>query len=281
MLWKARQHEFRFPRPTLILGIVNVTPDSFSDGGRFPDPEAAVEHGLSLIRAGADMLDIGGESTRPGAAPVAEAEELRRVLPVVAALARSTSVPLSIDTTKPSVAEAAIEAGASIVNDVGAAWPESRLAGVAASTGAGYIAMHMQGRPQTMQVNPVYADVTREVFHSFELILDGCERAGLKREQVALDPGIGFGKTLAHNLELLARMGLFRELARPLVLGVSRKSFLGKVVGDLPVADRLAGGLAATSLAVARGVSVVRTHDVRETVHAVRVAEAIAGVPSA
>lgn len=274
MLWKARQFEFRFPRPALIMGIVNVTPDSFSDGGRFLNPDAAVARGLSLVEEGADILDIGGESTRPGAVPVPEDEERRRVVPVIRRLARETGVPISIDTMKASVADDALEAGASIVNDVAACRRDSGLWRLVAAAGAGYVAMHMQGTPATMQTAPEYGDVTTEVFAFFSSTVEALGSAGVSAEHVVLDPGIGFGKAPKHNLELLARMGAFTQLRRPLLLGVSRKSFLGHVTGA-GIVDRLPGALAASCLARDRGVGIFRTHDVAATAQAMRVAEAI------
>ncbi len=274
MLWRTRNLEFRFPRPALILGVVNVTPDSFSDGGRWANVDDAVAHGLNLAREGADILDIGGESTRPGAVPVSEEEELRRVLPVIRRLATETPVPISIDTMKPAVAEAAIEAGAAIINDVAAHRTDPALWQVVARTGAGYIAMHMRGAPPTMQEAPTYRDVVGEVLRFFRGILARLAAAGVSTEQVALDVGIGFGKALEHNLELLGRMATFRQLGRPLVIGVSRKSFLGRLTGA-PVDGRLPGALAVSCLARASGVEIFRTHDVSETAQALRVAEVV------
>lgn len=274
MVWKARHFEFRFPRPAVIMGIVNVTPDSFSDGGRFLAPESAIAHGVELVRQGADILDIGGESSRPGAEAVPETEERRRVLPVIRGLAASVQVPLSIDTTKPGVAAAALEAGASIINDIATHRGEPDLWQLAAQTGAGYIAMHMQGTPQTMQAAPSYQDVSAEIFRFFQDTLARMAQADLPPEQVALDVGIGFGKSLEHNLELLARMALFRQIPRPRVLGVSRKSFLGHLSGA-SVCDRLPGALAVSCLARQDGVEIFRTHDVAETVQALRVADAV------
>lgn len=274
MLFRARQFEFRFPRPTLIMGIVNVTPDSFSDGGRFADPDRAVAHGLALVAQGADLLDIGGESTRPGADPVSAAEELRRVLPVVEKLAAQVQVPLSIDTMKPAVARAAVAAGASIINDVAAQQRDVAMAQLVAETGAGYVAMHMQGSPATMQQQPAYADVVAEVTAALAANLDFLRHAGVAAEQVVVDVGIGFGKNLEHNLQLLARLRHLTTLERPMLLGVSRKSFIGGVTGAA-VAARLPGALAATVLALAQGVQIIRTHDVAETVQAARVAAAI------
>ncbi|HEX5220417.1 MAG TPA: dihydropteroate synthase [Verrucomicrobiae bacterium] len=274
MLLRARQFEFRFPRPALIMGVVNVTPDSFSDGGKFRDPGKAVDHALELAAQGAEILDIGGESTRPGATPVSEAEELGRVLPVIEQLVERVKVPLSIDTMKPAVARAALEAGASIVNDVAANRAPDGMWGTVAEFNAGYVIMHMQGTPQTMQLNPTYTDVTREVGEFFEDRLERLKRAGVASNQVVLDVGLGFGKSLEHNLQLLAELESFTKLKRPLVLGASRKSFIGRL-HSVQTAERLPGSLACACLAVEAGVQIIRTHDVAETVQAVRVTEAI------
>jgi len=272
--WRARQFEFVFPRPTLLMGIVNVTPDSFADGGRYFDPAAAAAHALELAREGADILDIGGESTRPGAAPVSQAEELRRVLPVIESLAGRLAVPISIDTRKPAVARAALAAGASVVNDVAANRDDDALWRVTADAGAGYVCVHMQGTPQTMQLNPHYEEVVREVGEFFAERLGRLERAGVGREQAVLDVGIGFGKSVEHNLELLGALESFRKLGRPLVLGVSRKSFIGKLLGA-EVGARLPGSLACAVWAVLAGVAIIRTHDVAATWQAVRMTEAL------
>ena len=256
------------------MGIVNVTPDSFSDGGKFLAPAAAVEQGLKLAAEGAEILDVGGESTRPGAAPVDEAEELRRVVPVIEQLAARVNIPISIDTAKPAVARAALEAGASIVNDVAAVRQNAALWELVSRHGAGYIAMHSRGTPQTMQSEAAYDDVVGAVNDAFSGILAALRRTGIAPEQVVLDPGIGFGKTPGHNLALLANLQAFARWERPLLIGVSRKSFLGKITGA-PVNERLHGSLACTILAVAGGAQIVRTHDVPETREAVRTAEAI------
>ncbi len=256
------------------MGIVNVTLDSFSDGGRFAAEDAAVSHGLDLVQQGAELLDIGGESTRPGAFPVSEAEELRRVIPVIERLAAQVNVPLSIDTMKPAVARAALAAGASFVNDVAANRTDDAMWRVVAETGAGYVAMHMQGFPQTMQAQPTYSDVVRDVEEFFKDRLRCLNTAGVSADQVVFDVGIGFGKTLEHNLQLLAALRGFTKLGRPLLLGVSRKSFIGALSGA-GVDERLPGSLAATCLAVESGVQIIRTHDVAETVQAVRMTEAI------
>jgi dihydropteroate synthase len=274
MLFRCRQIEFRFPRPALVMGIVNVTPDSFSDGGQYCDTDAAVSHGLDLAQQGAAILDIGGESSRPGAAPVSEQEELNRVIPVIEALATRTQVPLSIDTMKPAVARAALAAGASIINDIAANREDDTMWQLVAETGAGYVAMHMQGLPQTMQSRPVYEDVVTEVKDFFSDRMARLNAVGVVADQVVFDVGIGFGKSLEHNLQLLSALRSFTTLERPVLLGVSRKSFIGALTGA-NVTERLPGSLACACLAVTAGVQIIRTHDVTETVQAIRVTEAI------
>jgi len=274
MKLRARQFEFTFPRPALVMGILNLTPDSFSDGGQFFETEAAVARAHALIAEGADLIDIGGESTRPSAVPVSEEEELRRVLPVIGQLSGRVRVPLSIDTQKPAVARAALQAGVSLVNDIGANRVAEEMWRVVAEAHAGYVLMHMQGTPPTMQQNPTYGDVVAEVGNFFEERLRRVAACGISPEQVILDVGIGFGKTPGHNLQLLAALNSFTNLQRPLLLGVSRKSFLGQLTGA-EVAGRLPAALACTTLAVAAGARVIRTHDVAATVQAVRMAEAV------
>jgi dihydropteroate synthase len=274
MRFRARQFEFVFPRPALIMGVVNVTPDSFSDGGKFFETDAAVAQALALVEQGADILDIGGESTRPGAQPVNETEELRRVIPVIEKLAAKAEVPLSIDTMKPSVARAALQTGANIINDIAANRADDAMWKIVAEFRAGYICVHAQGPPQTMQKNPVYADVVREVGEFFSERLERLSTCGVAADQVVLDVGIGFGKTLEHNLQLLANLQSFTTMARPLLIGVSRKSFIGKLLGA-KLDDRLPASLACASLAIASGVQIIRTHDAAETVQAVRTTEAI------
>ena len=275
MVFSARQFEFVFPRPALVMGVVNVTPDSFSDGGKFFSAEAAVAHALKLVAQGADILDIGGESSRPGAEPVSANEELHRVIPVIEKLAALVKIPVSIDTTKAALARDALAAGASIINDVSANRDNEALWQAAGDFQAGYICMHAQGGPATMQQNPVYADVLHEVGEFFqEQLANLLNRAGIAPEQVVLDVGIGFGKTLEHNLELLANLRSFTRLRRPLLLGVSRKSFIGKLFGA-EVNERLPASLACATLAVESCVQIIRTHDVAETVQAVRMAEAL------
>ena len=273
MIFRARQFEFVFPRPALVMGIVNVTPDSFSDGGKFPDADAAVAHALELIAEGAEILDVGGESTRPGAEPVGEAEELRRVIPVIEKLSRQIKIPISVDTTKPAVARAALAAGASIVNDVAAAArADLAMWQVVAEYRAGYVVMHA---PPPGRENPADADVVRAVGGFFSERLETLLNAGgIPAEQVLLDPGIGFGKTPEQNLQLLAGLRSLTKWRRPLLVGASRKSFIGKVLGT-PVDGRLPASLACAALAAAAGATVIRAHDVAATVQAVRMAEAI------
>jgi len=274
MLLRAGPFEFRWPRTALVMGIVNVTPDSFSDGGRFFDPDAAVAHALALVEQGAEILDIGGESTRPRALPVDEDEELRRVLPVIERLTRQVRTPLSIDTQKPAVARAALQAGACIVNDVGASRDEDALWRVVAEAGAGYVCVHMQGNPQVMQENPVYQDVVGEVRDFFLDRLRRLNDCGVASDQTILDVGIGFGKSLEHNLQLLGGLRAFAGLERPLLLGVSRKSFIRKLLGA-EVEARLPASLACACLGIESGAQLIRAHDVAETVQALRMAEAI------
>jgi dihydropteroate synthase len=274
MKFRARQFEWVFPQPALIMGIVNVTPDSFFDGGCYLDPGAAVAHALALAAAGADILDVGGDSSRPGAGPATEAEELARVLPVIERLAAQTALPLSIDTTKPGVTRAALAAGASIVNDVAGHRRDEALWRVVSEYQAGYVCMHAQGGPATMQTSPHYEDVVREVGDFFRARCAELVLAGVAAEQIVFDPGIGFGKTLEHNLQLLAGLPVLAGLQRPLLLGVSRKSFIGQLLGT-PVEQRLPASLACAVLAVDAGVQIIRTHDVAETVQAVRLAEAV------
>jgi dihydropteroate synthase len=257
-----------------LMGVVNVTPDSFSDGGLFLDPEAAIEHGRELVQQGAEILDVGGESTRPGAEEVSAEEERARVEPVVAGLVATGTV--SIDTSKVEVARAAIDAGASIVNDVSALRNDPEIGALCAERGAGLILMHMRGDPRTMQEDPTYDDVVDDVKDFLAERMQIGVDAGVAEERIWLDPGIGFGKTLEHNLELLRRLGELRELGRPLVVGTSRKSFIGKIDGS-SVDDRLGGTIASSVLAAANGADVLRVHDVAEAGQAINVASAILG----
>lgn len=260
---------------TKLMGIVNVTPDSFSDGGLFLEPEAAIAHGEQLVRDGAEILDVGGESTRPGAEPVSEAEELARTQPVVADL-EGLGYTVSIDTSKAAVAEAALAAGAEIVNDVTALRGDVEMAALCAERGATVVLMHMVGEPRTMQENPRYEDVVDEVKAFLVDRVEAAVAAGIDEKKVWIDPGIGFGKALEHNLELLRRLGELRELGKPLVIGTSRKSFIGKIDGS-GVEQRIGGSVATAVLAAAEGADVLRVHDVAETAQALRVAAAVLG----
>jgi dihydropteroate synthase len=272
--WRLRDRTIEFGRRPLVMGIVNVTPDSFSDGGQYLDRDAAIAHGLRLIEDSADILDVGGESTRPGAEPVPLDEELCRVAPVVEALARRTTVPISVDTMKPEVARQALAAGAAIVNDV-AGFRDPAMVCVAAEFQAGVIVMHMQGTPQTMQANPRYDDVNREVAAFFEEQLRVLEESGIPRDAACLDPGIGFGKTLDHTLDQLANLGELDRFARPVCLGVSRKGFIGMLCGRAR-GERMAGSLAVACIAAARGEAhVLRVHDVAATRDAALLLDAI------
>ena len=266
--WQLRDRTLHPGRPPLVMGIVNVTPDSFSDGGRFLDPSAAIAHGLELVRQGADLLDVGGESSRPGSLPIPLDEELGRVLPVVRGLVANTNVPISIDTTKPEVADQALCAGAHAVNDVTALQGDS-MAEVIRARGAGLVLMHAQGTPATMQQNPHYDDVVQEVLEFLEARLQRARDLGIAVSQVVLDPGIGFGKTLEHNLLLLGNLSRLRRAGRPVLLGVSRKGFLGQLLGR-EVGDRLAGSLACACAALADdSAQILRVHDVAATRDAV------------
>jgi dihydropteroate synthase len=267
-------HVLELGERTAIMGIVNVTPDSFSDGGAFLDPAAAIEHGLRLAGEGADILDVGGESTRPGADPVSEQEELRRVVPVVRELAARSGVPVSIDTTKAAVAEAALAAGATIVNDVSALRLDPLLGAVVARAGAALVIMHMQGTPRTMQQAPHYDDLVGEVIAELAAGIGRAAAAGIDPGNVLVDPGIGFGKSLEHNLTLLDRLGELEKLGRAILVGPSRKAFIGRLL-DLPAAERVEGTIAACCCAADRGAHVVRVHDVTPVRRALRVTDAI------
>ncbi|MDX1581098.1 MAG: dihydropteroate synthase [Alphaproteobacteria bacterium] len=268
-----------FVRP-LNMGVFNVTPDSFSDGGQFQAAEAAIAHGRRLIEEGADILDIGGESTRPGADPVGVEEELARVLPVIEGLARE-GVPLSIDTRHAKVMAAALEAGAAIINDISALSHDPDSLRVAAESDAPVVLMHSQGVPKTMQNNPRYGDVVEEVSTYLEERIETCGQAGIEKARLIADPGIGFGKTVEHNLALLAHLERFHDLGCPLLLGVSRKSFIARLSADEPPDERLGGSLAAALAGLSRGVHILRVHDVAQTRQAVRVWQAVSAAAGA
>ena len=270
---RCGRFELRLARP-LVMGVVNVTPDSFSDGGRYGSPQAAIVQARRLAEEGADLLDVGGESSRPGAAPVTADEELARILPVIEALA-DLEVPVSVDTTKPEVMRAAIARGAAMVNDITALAAPGALELVAAADAAVCL-MHMQGSPRTMQAEPTYADVVGEVRDFLAARAAACVAAGIARDRIVVDPGFGFGKTVAHNLALLARLGEIATLGFPVLAGLSRKSSLGRITGR-PADDRLAASVAAAMLAVQRGARIVRVHDVAATRDALAVLAAVEG----
>jgi dihydropteroate synthase len=264
---------------TLLMGIINVTPDSFYDGGKRLDPNRAVADGIGLIEAGADVIDIGGESTRPGAGAVSLAEELQRVLPVIQGLRQNVNVPISIDTYKAQVAQAALSEGADIVNDISALRFDPQMAVLVAAEKVPVVIMHMQGTPQTMQAEPCYNNVLREVQDFLTTQVHFAIEAGVERENIIIDPGIGFGKTLDHNLTLFRGLPALASMGQPLLLGASRKTFIGKILGVEPD-ERLEGSLAAAVAAVFGGAHILRVHDVKETRKAIRVADAIRfGVP--
>jgi dihydropteroate synthase len=272
MLWRCRQRNIDLTRP-VVMGILNVTPDSFSDGGRYAALDAALERALQIAAEGAAIIDVGGQSTRPGALAVEAAVEIARVVPVIERIAASCDVAISIDTSKPSVMSAAVAAGACIINDV-YALREPRARAVAAECGAGVCLMHMRGEPRTMQDNPHYNDVVAEVMEFLAHERRECIEAGVASDAIALDPGFGFGKNLEHNLTLLRELPRFAALDAPLLVGVSRKSVLGKILGK-SVHERLYGGLGLAALAVAQGARIIRTHDVSPTVDAVRSVSAV------
>jgi dihydropteroate synthase len=268
-------HALDLTRPR-VMGILNVTPDSFSDGGRFASRQAALARGRAMATEGVDLIDVGGESTRPGARPVSVEEELDRVIPVIEALAAELPVPVSVDTSKPEVMRAAVAAGAGLINDVAALRRPGALA-AAAALGVPVCLMHMQGEPGTMQRDPTYDDVVGEVAAFLAARVAACEAAGIERGRLLVDPGFGFGKTLAHNLALLRGLPRLAALGLPVLAGLSRKSMIGALLGDVPVEGRLHGSVAAAVLAAHRGAAIVRVHDVGPTVQALRILAAVGG----
>lgn len=278
--WRCRDRLFACGSRPLVMGILNVTPDSFSDGNRYLDADMAIQRGLEMIEEGADIIDVGGESTRPGAEATAVDEEMRRVIPVVEQLCRRLQQggragwAVSVDTSKAEVARLAVEAGAVIINDVSALTHDPRMTDIARESGAGVILMHMLGSPRVMQVDPRYGDVAAEVSQYLASRIRDLTGRGLDADRLAVDPGIGFGKTLGHNLDLLRQLGALRACGRPVVVGLSRKSFLGKLTGR-DVDQRLIPGIAALSFCITRGADVVRVHDVRDSVDAVKVVAAL------
>ncbi|PPC86525.1 MAG: dihydropteroate synthase [Methylotenera sp.] len=272
MLFNCGKFQLNLNRPH-VMGIVNVTPDSFSDGGKFAQTDLAIEHALSLVEQGADILDIGGESTRPNATPVSLQQELERVIPVIEGLVKQIKIPISIDTYKPQVMQAAIKAGASVVNDV-RALQENGAIDIVAASDAGVCLMHMQGMPQTMQINPQYNDVVAEVKTFLQQRLTLCETAGINKSRILLDPGFGFGKTREHNITLIQHLASFSTMGQPLLVGLSRKSVLGQVTGN-DVDARIYSSVAASVISAMVGAKILRVHDVKATVEALKIVTAI------
>ena len=270
----CRGKELSFGRRSLIMGILNVTPDSFSDGGFYLDVAAAVDRGKEMAKDGADVIDVGGESSRPGASPASAEEELARVLPVVEGLVDEISVPVSIDTCKSEVARRVLETGAHIVNDITALQGDAEMARVVAEMGAGVILMHMRGTPRTMQQSPVYDDVVSDISAWLHCRIEYAETEGIPPDRIIIDPGIGFGKTVNHNLEILRRLDEFRHLNKPILIGTSRKSFIGKIL-DLPVNSRIEGTAATITWAIAHGADMVRVHDVKVMHRVARMTDAL------
>jgi dihydropteroate synthase len=275
--WKLGHRSLTYGERTLVMGILNVTPDSFSDGGRWLSFDQAITHAEQMIAAGADIIDVGGESTRPGSEFVDAKEELRRVIPVIEALSANDSVPISIDTTKTEVAHGALAAGAEIVNDISGLRFEPQLAIEAARAGAGLVLMHSRGTPKNMQQLPPAEDIISDVIDGLSAAVGIAAQRGVSRDQISIDPGIGFGKTVSQNLELIAKLdqiaGAFPDL--PVMIGTSRKSFIGKLLNDAPVEERLSGTIASTVAAVINGAHIVRVHDVKAVVAAVRIIDAM------
>jgi dihydropteroate synthase len=274
-IWRCGRHVLDLRRP-LVMGILNVTPDSFSDGGLYADRGKAIEHGMAMARAGADIIDVGGESTRPGALDVAAAEEISRVCTVIGALALDLDIPLSVDTRHAGVAEAALAAGATIINDI-SGFRDREMVDLAAESDAGLVVMHMLGEPATMQDSPAYADVVAEVSEYLLGQATLLEQAGVAANRIALDPGIGFGKTSAHNLELQRRLPEIASLGYPVLIGASRKRFIGELTGQSTPTYRKFGSIAAALWAASHGADIVRVHDVKQTIEALHVWQAIDG----
>ncbi|MEZ5405719.1 MAG: dihydropteroate synthase [Verrucomicrobiia bacterium] len=277
MKWKHKNGEWNLSQNSLIMGILNVTPDSFSDGGQFLNPEMALQHAETLIQQSADILDIGGESTRPGSQPISQEEELKRILPVLKLLAQRTTTPISIDTTKPEVARICLEEGAAIINDVSNAKNPAMITLIAEKK-CGYILMHSQGTPATMQQAPTYHHVVEDISNFFEAQLQHLKTAGIALEHVVIDPGFGFGKTWEHNRALFLNLECFRRFNRPLMVGISRKSFVGKITETLPQ-DRLGATLAMETLALWQGACIIRTHEVAPTRQIVKMLKALKSIP--
>lgn len=275
MILSWRNFSLDLDKKTCIMGVINVTPDSFSDGGLHFDMEKAVKHAFKLIEDGADILDIGGESTRPGSEPVPLEEELRRTIPVIEAISRNSNVPISIDTYKAEVAKAALEAGASMVNDISAFRLDPDMPKVVAEYGVPVVLMHIKGRPRDMQKAPVYEALIPEIMEYLRTGIRLAAKFGIPEDRIIIDPGIGFGKTFEHNLEIINNLKEFTMMGKPVAIGVSRKAFIGKILGDLPATERLEGTAAAVAISIMNGANIVRVHDVKEMSRVAKVADAI------
>jgi len=273
-LLNFRHRKYNLSERTHIMGVLNVTPDSFSDGGKFLNLEKAISHGLKMVEEGADIIDVGGESTRPGSLPVSLEEETKRVIPVIETLAKKIQIPISIDTYKSQIAQKAVEAGAELINDISGLRFDSEMGKLAAKYNIPVIIMHIKGTPQNMQENPFYENVVREIKEYFEERINFSDSMGIKEENIILDPGIGFGKRFEDNLAILKNLKEFKRLERPLLVGLSRKSFIGKIL-DVPVEERLEGSLGALAYSIMQGANIARVHDVKESVRVVKVVDTI------
>ena len=270
-----RNYSFDFTQRTYVMGILNVTPDSFSDGGSYLRRDSAVEQALAMERDGADIIDVGGESTRPGAEKVSVKEEIQRVVPVIEEITKRVQIPVSIDTYKSAVAEAAVSAGASMINDISGLRFDPQMPSIAALHKIPVVIMHIKGTPENMQKNPVYTSLISEIMDYLREGIHIAMQAGIPGDRIILDPGIGFGKTVEHNLEIIQRLNEFEGFEKPVLLGHSRKSFIGRILDDLPVTDRLEGTAAAAAIGIFNGANIIRVHDVKEMVRVARVADAI------
>ncbi len=275
MILTCKDFLFDFSKKTFIMGILNVTPDSFSDGGQFFNAQKATDHALRMIDDGADIIDIGGESTRPGSESVSGEEELRRIIPVIESLSGKTNIPLSVDTYKANVAKAALEAGANIVNDISGLRFDKEMAGVVAEKEAPLIVMHIKGTPKEMQKAPVYDDILTEIADYLSESIETAMKAGIKKDKIIIDPGIGFGKTFDHNLQIIDNLDKFKFLGKPILVGTSRKAFIGSILGDVPSEKRLMGTAATVAVSIMHGANIVRVHDVAEMAEVAKVTDAI------
>lgn len=273
LTWK--NFSLDFSKKTYITGILNVTPDSFADGGLYFDKSAAIERAYQIVEEGADIIDIGGESTRPGSEPISIKEELKRTIPVIEAISKKIKVPISIDTYKSEVAKAALDAGASMVNDISGLRFDPRMPDVVSEYKVPVVIMHIKGKPQDMQQNPVYEALIPEIIDYFRVGMKTAISAGVSEDKIIIDPGMGFGKTFDHNLEIINNLREFTFLEKPILIGPSRKAFIGKILGDVPATERLEGTAAAVSISIINGANVVRVHDVKETVKVAKVADAV------